>query len=110
MAAVGQGIFTDAVRIFGGDHFTQKFFVGLCGRFHYLAVFKPQLNARYFVAVAIGRLVEAYPSFSTAPIGRCKYFETRNVASGASVPVALFAELDPKVHIGADGVQSINLR
>src|SRR3989344_7111441 len=60
-------------------HFFEKLLVGFRGAFHNTTSFEPQLNARYLVAVAIERLIETYPAFRTAPIGRSEYLKARDV-------------------------------
>src|SRR3989344_2953198 len=86
---VGQRIFPYSVSTFRRYHFFQEFLVGFRRTFHHAAVFEPQLDTGDFIAVAIERLIETYPTIRTAPVGRSENLETRNVPTASCVPVPL---------------------
>src|SRR3989344_488874 len=107
VAFVGQRVLAHFVRPLGRYHLLEQFFIGLRLRLHHDAVLEFELNARYFRAVAIERLVEFDPAFGAAPIGRGKYFEARHIDPATGEPIALFTDAYPHIHITPDRMQAV---
>src|SRR3989344_3253919 len=91
VALVGKRVLAYLVGAGRRYHLLEKLLVGLGFRLHDAAPSEPELDAGDLVAVAIERLIDAYPAIRATPIGRGENFEARNIAPASRVPRAFFA-------------------